>query len=69
MSHPHASMGFCENVCRFYKPFTYWARVKREDPTGEAIETYVMEQPPQDLGEGETLVLREHKGCIARWRG
>ncbi len=61
---PHADVGFCERVCQFRKPFTYWARLK----DGGTIDTYLDGKQPATVGEGETLVQRRHEGCLARWR-
>ncbi len=61
--HPHDSLTFCQKVCRFYAPFTYWAVLK----DGELVTTHLNDQVT--LQEGETLVRREHAGCLMRWRG
>lgn len=68
LEHPHDDRSFCERVCRFYAPFTYWARVKVSEPS-QILDTYTQEQKPIKVEEGETLVQMEHKGCVARWRG
>ncbi len=69
LAHPHDDEGFCIRVCQFYKPFTYWARVKQGDAARVPLETYLPADKPETVAEGEELVPMEHKGCIARWRG
>lgn len=65
LSHPHDSISFCEKVCQFREPFTYWARVKRDAPE-TVIKTY---RAPVEVEEDEELVERKHEGCLVRWRG
>lgn len=67
LAHPHDSRNFCEKVCPFYRPFVYWARVKRGDQSGVPIETYLLAHPPLEVPSDEELVKLEHRGCLARW--
>lgn len=64
---PHKDSGFCERVCQFRAPFTYWARVKRDDPKRTPIETYLEARKPETVAEDEALVPMEHLGCEV-WR-
>ncbi len=68
LSHPHDDEGFCKRVCQYHKPFTYWARVKRDDPKRTPIETYLLARKPEKVAKDETLVPMQHAGCVARWR-
>ncbi len=68
LSHPHDDEGFCKRVCQYHKPFTYWARVKCDDPKRIPIETYLPARKPETVAKDEKLILMQHAGCVARWR-
>lgn len=68
LSHPHDDLGFCERVCQFNRPFSYWAVVKKADHS-EIVSTHLAENKPSAMGEDEIVEERTHKGCLIRWRG
>ncbi len=68
LAHPHCDEGFCLRVCGFHKPFSYWARVKKTTPT-EVIETYLDGKQPINVAEDESLLIKQHPGCMIKWHG
>ncbi len=67
LANPHKDIGFCDRVCQFREPRTYWARIKRVDPA-TVIETYLLDEPPAKVADDEELVRRQHLGCLIRYR-
>lgn len=68
-SSPCQDVGWCRNVCSFYKPMSYWSLVKRGDPAQTPIKGYPIDTPPTEVAPDEMLVRKEHPGCLAAWRG
>ena len=68
---PNPDTGFCERVCSYLRPFTYWVVCAADDPQGlETIYGHLtLDSAKKACSNGQTILERTHKGCRMRWNG
>lgn len=72
LSRPNPDQGFCERVCPYLRPFTYWVVTSCEDPSGDSpISSHLtLDKAKASCNQPNTMILEKtHKGCMARWSG
>lgn len=68
---PHEDSGFCERVCTHYAPHPYWVVCAHDDPEGiYPLSSHLeLDKANRSCKDGDMVIERFHKGCMARWRG